>query len=116
MCLWRLHINGELASSGNTDSCFSGLTQTQLVIDIQSALDVAFSDPSSYATSTDTQNKMALAFSCLKNQMSGFNGKSGRSNVLANAKICFPSDDATTQRIVAAIIKSFDLLALSNSN
>jgi hypothetical protein len=115
LCLWKLHINGELATSGNTDSCFSGLTQTQLVIDIQSALDVAFSNPSSFSTATDTQNRMALAFSCLKNQLSGFNGQSGRSNVLANTKICFPSNTTTTQSIVAAIIKSFDLLALSSS-
>jgi hypothetical protein len=116
LCFWKLHINGILDISGFTDSCFSGLTQTQLVIDIQSALDVAFSDPSSSSTASDSVNTMALAFSCLTKQLSDFNEQSDRTSVVASASICFPSDDTATQTVVTAIINSFDLLALSNSN
>ena len=115
MCLWKLHINDKLEISGKTDSCFSRLNQTQLVIDVRTALDVAFSDPSLYSEASYKQDKMALAFSCLRNELSGFNGKSVRGDVLLEEKKCFPSDAATTRIIVAAVIKSFDLLALSSS-
>ena len=116
MCLWKVHINGKLASPGVTDNCFSSLTQTQLILDIKSGLDIAFSQPSLSSIASQSLNKMAASFKCLKTKMTGFTGQSTRETVVNNTNTCFPSQDSTTQQVVSAVISSFDLLALSSSS
>jgi hypothetical protein len=116
LCLWKAHINGELATAGVTDSCFSSLTQTQLILDIKSGLDIAFSQPSLSSTASQSVNKMAKSFKCLKTKMTGFTEQSTRETVVENANACFPSQDSTSQQVVSSVISSFDLLALNNSS
>ena len=116
LCLWRSHINSTLSTSGVTDSCFSKLNQTQLISDIKMGLNVAFSNPSLNSTAGQSINTMGQSFKCLKGKLAGFTGQSTRATVVSYTNTCFPSQDSTTQLIVAAVISSFDLLALQNSN
>jgi len=115
LCLWKANMNGTLSTSGVTDNCFSNLNQTQLVSDIKMGLNVAFSQPSLNSTASQSIQSMATSFQCLKSKMAGFTGQSTRATVVSYTNACFPSKDNTTQQIVAAVIGSFDLLALQNS-
>ena len=108
-------MNGTLSTSGVTDNCFSNLNQTQLVSDIKMGLNVAFSQPSLNSTASQSIQSIASSFQCLKSKMAGFTGQSTRSTVVSDTNSCFPSQDSTTQQIVAAVLSSFALLALQTS-
>ena len=115
LCLWKANMNGTLSTSGVTDNCFSNLNQTQLVSDIKMGLNVAFSQPSLNSTASQSIQSIASSFQCLKSKMAGFTGQSTMAAVVSDTNSCFPSQDSTTQQIVAAVLSSFDLLALENS-
>ena len=118
VCLWRNNLNGTLLTLDVTDNCFNDLDQTQLILDIKNGLNIAFSQPGLSSSASKSIKGIAASSICLKN---GFNDlmemtsteKSTRGIVIDITNKCFPSNDSTTQKIVAGVISCFDILALS---
>ena len=117
VCLWRNNLNGTLLTPDVTDNCFSDLGQTQLIIDIKNGLNIAFSQPGLSSSVSESVESIAASVICLNDfndlmEMTSTE-KSTRETVIDITNACFPSNDSTTQKIVAGVISSFDILALS---
>ena len=115
LCLWNAYLEKSLSSTGVTDACFSNSTQTQLVLDIKTGLNIAFSQPGLSPTASQSLNEMAAGFQCLDKSMQNFTELTSEI-VIANTKTCFPLKDSTSKLIVSSVIASFGLLDVEDSS